>query len=105
MCLLALWQYFLTKRIKKLLTGQQIKVIIMLPIGNRKEGGIMAYNKFKGWMVENHVKQSDLGDLLHLNITTVNNKLNRRKGADFSTSEIRMICNHYRLSADQFFLF
>lgn len=60
------------------------------------------YTKFKAWLRENHVKVTDLAELLNLQISTVSKKLNGY--SDFTVEEIRTICLKYNISADEFFI-
>ncbi|AGZ24988.1 helix-turn-helix domain-containing protein [Staphylococcus pasteuri] len=62
------------------------------------------YNKLKGFLVEEGKSNNDLAELLHLHRTTVNHKLNRKNGADFTMSEVRKICLYLNISADIYFL-
>lgn len=61
------------------------------------------YNKFKGFMVENDIKQEEVADLIGVTRSTFNTKLNRN-GLDFSLKEVRKICLKYNLDANNFFL-
>lgn len=63
-----------------------------------------AYNKLKGLLIERGIKNKDLADLLDVNRTTVNKKLNRTNGNDFSMTEVRKICLYLDISADIYFL-
>lgn len=62
------------------------------------------YNKLKGLLTERGIKNKDLAELLDINRTTVNKKLNRTNGNDFSMSEVRAICLYLDISADIYFL-
>lgn len=55
---------------------------------------------FKGWMVENNIKQSEIAELLGLSIQSVNLKVNGKQ--DFSLPQISAICGKYGISADIF---
>lgn len=59
------------------------------------------YNKFKGWLVENNLTYSDIGDVLGLNKTTVSLKINGQ--SDFYLSEVILLIKEYGLSFDIFF--
>ena len=59
------------------------------------------YMKFKGWLRENELTYSDLGNLLSINVATVSAKING--ASDFTLSEIRLIRKKYALSSDIFF--
>lgn len=56
--------------------------------------------KFKAWMVENRIPQKEIMNLLNLSQTSINKKVNGKE--DFSLSQIRTICEKYKLSADIF---
>lgn len=61
------------------------------------------YFKFKGWMVENQISQQQLADILHMNRTQLNQRLNGT-GADFTLDEIRKIKEVFQIKTDEFFL-
>lgn len=61
------------------------------------------YTKFMAWMKENDVSSNDLADLLHVHKSVISKRLNGT-GADFSIEEVRIICVHYRISADTYFV-
>ena len=58
--------------------------------------------KFKGWLVEHQIKQSDLAELLGIAPENVNGKLNGRQ--EFTLSQVKKICDTYEISADDFFV-
>lgn len=60
------------------------------------------YNKFKGYLVENNIKQKEVAELLEISVPTFNKKLNGT-GSDFSIQDLRKICLTYKISADIFF--
>ena len=55
---------------------------------------------FKGWMVENHIRQNEIAELLGISLQSVNLKVNGKQ--DFSLSQVAIICRHYGISADIF---
>lgn len=55
---------------------------------------------FKGWMVENNIKQSEIAELLGISLQSVNLKVNGKQ--DFSLPQISTICGKYGISADIF---
>jgi len=57
--------------------------------------------RFKGWLAENGIKQKDLADLLGIDVSNVNEKVNGKQ--EFTTPQIRLICQTYDISADIFF--
>lgn len=61
------------------------------------------YRKLKAYLVENGIAQGEVADLLGISRSTFNSKLQRR-GADFTLPEVRVMCEHYGLDANQFFL-
>lgn len=61
------------------------------------------YAKLKGYLVEHGIKQQEVADLLGLDRSTLNVKLNRNN-ADFTLLEVRVLCRTYGLDANEFFL-
>lgn len=61
------------------------------------------YSKFKCWMKENGVKSVDIGKLIGKAAPGVSQRLNGT-GPDFDVREIRIICQHYGISADEYFI-
>lgn len=57
--------------------------------------------KFKGWLVEHGIKQSEIAELLDIDLSNVNEKLNGKQ--DFTTAQIRTLCQKYDISSDIFF--
>lgn len=70
---------------------------------------IYYWNFFK-WMKENGVDAFDIADLLEVTSTTVRRKLNRKHTShdnimpDFTLDEVRIICEEYGLSAEEYFI-
>lgn len=64
--------------------------------------GSMAYElkKFKGWMVENGIKQADIASLIGISPTNINLKLNGNQ--NITLDDVRKICETYGISADLF---
>lgn len=60
------------------------------------------YNKFKGWLVENEIKQSEVAELLGITESNLNLKLNGKQ--DISIEQVRKICSTYSISADTYFI-
>lgn len=63
---------------------------------------LKSYDKLKGWMVENHIKQKDVADLLEITEPNLNLKLNGKQR--FSVEQVYKICSHYKISADTYFI-
>ena len=61
------------------------------------------YTKLKGYLVEHGIRQQEIAELLQINRSTLNTKLNRN-GADFTLSEVKALCRKYQLDANIFFL-
>ncbi len=58
------------------------------------------YAKFQGYCKEHRIRLQDIGNLLGQSIQTVSSKNNGQ--ADYRVSEINIICDHFRISADMF---
>lgn len=65
----------------------------------RKE---VAMLKFKGYCVENGIKQSEVAKILRINRYAVNRKLNGHE--PFTLEQVRTLCQHYGISADIYFV-
>lgn len=63
----------------------------------------IGYFKLKGFFVENNISQQEIAELLGINRSTLNSKLNRNK-ADFTMEEARLISKTYNLDMNKFFL-
>lgn len=61
------------------------------------------YTKFKAFLEEVGVRQSELAGFLNKTPSALNQNLNGT-GGDFSLSEVRMICEKFNISADDFFI-
>ena len=61
------------------------------------------YRKLMAYFVVNGITQGEVAKLLGINRSTFNSKLHRKK-ADFTLSEVRTMCEHYKLDANHFFL-
>ena len=60
------------------------------------------YYKFLGWLAENGIKHKTVAELIGVTVQTFSLKINR-KGTDFTAEEVRLICQNYQLSADDYF--
>lgn len=63
----------------------------------------MPYTKLKAYLKEIGMKQEELARLLKKSKSAVNQNLNGT-GGDFTLSEVRLICTHLKISADEFFI-
>lgn len=62
----------------------------------------MDCKKFKGYLAEHGIKQSEVAELLGIEPQNVNAKVNGRQ--DFTLAQVKIICSHYGISADDFFV-
>lgn len=60
----------------------------------------MSENKFKGWCAAHGVKVKDIAELLHIAVNNAGEKINGKQ--NFTLPQIRIICEHYGISADIF---
>ena len=58
--------------------------------------------KFKAWLVENKISQSEVASVLGISRELTNAKINGRE--EFTLSQVKTLCEHYGLSADLFFV-
>jgi transcriptional regulator with XRE-family HTH domain len=57
--------------------------------------------KFKAYCVSHKIKQIEIAELLGLNLSSVNEKLNGKQ--PFTLSQVKILCDHYGISADEYF--
>jgi len=62
------------------------------------------YNEFKLFLVEQGIKQEEVANLLGMSRSQLNMILNGQRDNDFYMSHIVKICNHYKISADTYFI-
>lgn len=62
------------------------------------------YTKFKAFLDEKSITQSEVATMLEKTTSAINQNLNGT-GGDFSVSEVRTICLSYGISADEYFLY
>lgn len=58
--------------------------------------------KFKAYCAEHKIKQAEIAELLEITVQSVNRKLNGRE--PFTLSQVKMLCIHYGISADEYFI-
>ena len=58
--------------------------------------------KFKGFMAENGIKQAEIAELLGVDISNANLKINGKQ--DWTLAQVRAICEKYKISANEYFL-
>ena len=61
------------------------------------------YVELKKFMLERNIKQQEMSDILGIDRTTFNSKLNA-KDSEFTLREMRILCKKYGLDANKFFL-
>jgi transcriptional regulator with XRE-family HTH domain len=61
------------------------------------------YTKFKAYLDEKDINQSEIAILLEKSTSALNQNLNGT-GGDFSVTEVRTICIKFQISADEYFL-
>lgn len=58
--------------------------------------------KFKGYCVENGIKQAEIAEVLHISKSRANSKLNGRE--PFTLEQVKILCKTYAISADIYFM-
>lgn len=58
--------------------------------------------KFKGYCAERGIKQKEIANLLGISLVHANLKLNGREA--FTLPQIKTLCQHYQISADEYFI-
>lgn len=61
------------------------------------------YYKFKMWMDMHEIRQKDVANLIGKTASVFCQNLNGVSG-DLTTTETKIICKHYGISADEFFM-
>lgn len=61
------------------------------------------YTKFKGFLVENNIKQSEVAKLLNKSKSALNQNINGT-GGDFSIAELKLLYKIYGISIDKYFI-
>ena len=56
--------------------------------------------KFKAWLVEHEIKQAEVAELLNIDISNANQKINGNQ--PFTLEQVKLICQKYGISADIF---
>lgn len=58
--------------------------------------------KFKAYCVEHRIKQREIAELIGVCKQSVNRKLNDKE--PFTVEQVKTICKHYDISADDYFI-
>ena len=61
------------------------------------------YIELKKFILEKNMKQQELANILGIDRSTFNSKLNSNE-AEFTLQEVRILCKKYNLDANKFFL-
>ncbi|MEX6493320.1 DUF739 domain-containing protein [Fusobacterium animalis] len=64
----------------------------------------MAYNKLKGLLREKGISYNTLADTINLSVAGLSNKINRKKGSDFTIAEVIRIKNYLNLLNEDVYL-
>nr|DAQ23706.1 MAG TPA: Protein of unknown function (DUF739) [Caudoviricetes sp.] len=64
----------------------------------------MAYNKLKGLLREKGISYNMLADTINLSVAGLSNKINRKKGSDFTITEVIRIKNYLNLLNEDVYL-
>ena len=67
-----------------------------------KGGEIVDIKKFKGFCAEHGIRQKEIAELLGIDKSNVNLKLNNKQ--PFTLEQVKILCDTYHISADDFFL-
>lgn len=67
-----------------------------------KGGESLDIKRFKGFCAEHGILQKEIAELLGINKSNVNLKMNNKQ--PFTVEQIRILCDTYHISADDFFL-
>ena len=57
--------------------------------------------KFKGFMAENKITQAELAELLKIDVSNVNLKVNGKQA--WTLAQVKAICEKYNISAQEYF--
>ncbi|MFG6052759.1 helix-turn-helix domain-containing protein [Fusobacterium animalis] len=64
----------------------------------------MSYNKLKGILREKGVSYAELASKINLSVAGLSNKINRKKGSDFTITEAMSIKNYLNLLNEDVYL-
>lgn len=64
----------------------------------------MAYNKLKGLLREKGISYNMLANTINLSVAGLSNKINRKKGSDFTITEVIRIKNYLNLLNEDVYL-
>ena len=58
--------------------------------------------KFKGYCAENRIKQLEIAEILGISVQNVNRKMNGKES--FTFEQVKKLCKHFKISADEYFV-
>lgn len=58
--------------------------------------------RFKGYCAEHNIRQTEISNLLGINQSNTNEKMNGKQ--NWTLDQIRTLCEHYKISADDYFI-
>lgn len=58
--------------------------------------------RFKAYCVQHNIKQSEVAKVLNIGISSVNEKMNGK--IPFTLEQVKALCKHYGISADEYFI-
>lgn len=58
--------------------------------------------RFKGYCVAHNIKQAEIAEVLNLKLQNANEKLNGKQ--PFTLEQVKILCKHYGISADDYFI-
>ena len=64
---------------------------------------MQGFGKFKGYLVEKGISQTEVAELIGVSRTHLNMILNGQRGADFTLEQLVTICEHYGIDIKDFF--
>jgi len=64
----------------------------------------VSYNKLKGLLREKGISYNTLANTINLSVAGLSNKINRKKGSDFTIAEVIRIKNYLNLLNEDVYL-
>ena len=59
-------------------------------------------NKFRGYCAEHNIKLSEIAEVLGITVTSASLKMNGKRA--LTLNQVRILCTHYNISADEYFI-
>ena len=67
-----------------------------------KDMEVMPIYKFRGYCIENKIRQKEIAELLNISAQSVSRKMNGKE--PFTLDQVKTICVYYGISADEYFV-